>query len=307
MPILDNSTRWNSMYASIQRAIVLKRRIQLFCVNHEKEVGKDLLSSEDWNSLEELADALKPFHQATLRAQGLARHGHHGAVWEALPIMETLLSLIEKKQELLAKTQGNKAPRPIQVAYQNAWEKLRKYYSMTDNNHGIYAAAILLHPTHRKHYFEKKWNTTELAEWKEPLYQHVREIWEAEYKHHYGQEALPDPIEIDEIDPFDAYLADTHAPVEGDCFSSFISSPATVIDRDSILTWWNEPTNPWRPMRQMAFDLFSIPAMSAEIEREFSSAKQLITLNRNRLSDDTIEELELLRNWWRQDIGIQRS
>jgi hypothetical protein len=45
-------------------------------------------------------------------------------------------------------------------------------------------------------------------------------------------------------------------------------------------------------MAQMAFDLLSIPAMSAECERVFSQTKLLITDQRNRLSDDSIEAVK---------------
>jgi hypothetical protein len=47
----------------------------------------------------------------------------------------------------------------------------------------------------------------------------------------------------------------------------------------------------------MLLDLLSIPAMSAEIERVFSSTKRLVTPDRNRLNVDTIEELQLLKYW----------
>jgi hypothetical protein len=85
------------------------------------------------------------------------------------------------------------------------------------------------------------------VEWKEPLYHHVQEIWEAEYlSQSNSDKAMPDAIITTELDPFEAYLVATNAPTnDDDIFISFISSAATVIDRDSILTWWNDPTNPW--------------------------------------------------------------
>jgi hypothetical protein len=55
-------------------------------------------------------------------------------------------------------------------------------------------------------------------------------------------------------------------------------------------------------LRQQAYDLLSIPAMSAEVERIFSSAKRTISLDRHRLSDETIKQLELLRNWWSRGL-----
>lgn len=67
---------------------------------------------------------------------------------------------------------------------------------------------------------------------------------------------------IEEMDPFDAYLADTDAPVvdDVDLFDAFISGPRTVIDYSHLLKWWNDASNPWYQMRSMALDLFSIPA-----------------------------------------------
>jgi hypothetical protein len=181
LPILYNSTRWNSTFKSLQRALLLKRRIQLFCLNRQSELDKDILQEADWKSFDKITLGLRPFHQATLRAEGSAQNGHHGAIREALPNLETLLGTLEKQQEELHKIQGKKAPQPIQVAYQIAWEKLRKYYNKTDDAHGIYAAAVRLHPKYPKHYFERKWATKELKEWKEPLYQSIKEYWEAEY------------------------------------------------------------------------------------------------------------------------------
>ena len=45
---------------------------------------------------------------------------------------------------------------PLRVAYQNAWEKLKKYNDLTDEAHEIYAAGALLNPYLRKRYFIKR-------------------------------------------------------------------------------------------------------------------------------------------------------
>jgi hypothetical protein len=80
MVIQDNSTRWNSTYQSIHRGLKLKRRLRQFCDESKAALGEDCISDEDWIYLEEVAEALEPFHQATMRAQGNANRGHHGAV-----------------------------------------------------------------------------------------------------------------------------------------------------------------------------------------------------------------------------------
>jgi hypothetical protein len=57
-----------------------------------------------------------------------------------------------------------------------------------------------------------------------------------------------------------------------------------------------------KALRQIALDHISIPAMSAEVERVFSSTKRLITPDRNRLSDEAIEILQLLKYWWNNEL-----
>jgi hypothetical protein len=47
----------------------------------------------------------------------------------------------------------------------------------------------------------------------------------------------------------------------------------------------------------MALDILSIPAMSASIERLFSSANIIVSDRRNRLTSDTIEKIESLKSW----------
>jgi hypothetical protein len=47
----------------------------------------------------------------------------------------------------------------------------------------------------------------------------------------------------------------------------------------------------------MALDILSIPAMSASIERLFSSANITVSDRRNRLTPETIEIIECLKSW----------
>lgn len=47
----------------------------------------------------------------------------------------------------------------------------------------------------------------------------------------------------------------------------------------------------------MAFDLFAVPAMSSECEREFSKASYKIIPRRSQPSVDILEAGETLRSW----------
>ena len=69
------------------------------------------------------------------------------------------------------------------------------------------------------------------------------------------------------------------------------------------LRWWRERGELLYPtLASMAYDLFSIPAMSAECERAFSLAKKLITDERYNLKPDIIEADQCIKSWCKHGI-----
>jgi len=53
----------------------------------------------------------------------------------------------------------------------------------------------------------------------------------------------------------------------------------------------------------MAYDLFSIPSISSECERAFSSSKRMITDDRYSLKSDIIEANQCLKSWFKNDVA----
>jgi hypothetical protein len=97
----DNATRWNSVYAIIDRIIKKKEDIQTFVLRSslEKERYKqvdaeDYLLTEDWRVLAEILSHLKPFHKITIRLQSRAKEAYHGTIWEGLPYIKFLLNKV---------------------------------------------------------------------------------------------------------------------------------------------------------------------------------------------------------------------
>ena len=60
--------------------------------------------------------------------------------------------------------------------------------------------------------------------------------------------------------------------------------------------------SPYPGLRQWAFDTLSIPTMSAEMERLFSHARRMITVDRNRLKIEQLEAAPCMKHWL--DVGI---
>ena len=325
---LDNSTRWNSTYESLKRALTLKARIQQYFFDNERELKDDRLSEEDWQFLQQVCDALIIFEQATRRLEGNAKYGSWGGAWEVLPVMEALQrKLVEGQRKWQPEMQplatratptGNRrrpqvAPsstgtiHPMTASYQSAWEKHQKWYSATDDAQEIYAAAVLLHPSYRAAYYKKHW-TGELEAWIQPTIDRVKIKHKNNYQHldeHNTEDTQSESQpsrkrprrEPDFIDDFlnedlnsDAVLQDPF-----DCYI-YGSPMGNFSKKEDLLSWWRDSKLP-KSIQRQALDLLSIPAMSAEMERVFSSAKRLITQDRNRLTPDMIEVLVLLKYW----------
>ena len=57
----------------------------------------------------------------------------------------------------------------------------------------------------------------------------------------------------------------------------------------------------------MVIDILSISAMSFEVERLFSAAKNIIGDKRYRLNASTIEAVECLKSWFRLELFTQEE
>ena len=61
------------------------------------------------------------------------------------------------------------------------------------------------------------------------------------------------------------------------------------------LEWWGARREEYPRLSRLAFNLLSIPLMSAECERVFSAAKRFVTDERNKLRKDILEAMIVLR------------
>jgi hAT family protein len=203
-----------------------------------------------------------------------------------------------------------------------SWMKLRKYYRLMDQS-PVYTAAVVLNSEHKWDYFRTNWE--QHPEWIAQAEKSVEDLWlimyrdsanSTEAEHEHGQHSsifLPtlhkEPTNFDqwisrhkykrpgtkEQDEYDQYLATEHLP--GQQESEEIQSSVQLKSVD-LCAFWARYEAQYPSLACMAFDILSIPAMSAECERVFSSAKLLLTDRRARMKEDTIEASECLRAWF---------
>jgi hypothetical protein len=94
-------------------------------------------------------------------------------------------------------------------------------------------------------------------------------------------------------DEYQQYLEMEHFPDQGSEEFQSNSRPKLV----DLCAFWARYEAQYPSLARMAFDVLSIPALSSECERVFSSAKILIDDRRARMKEDIIEASECLRAW----------
>ena len=174
----------------------------------------------------------------------------------------------------------------------------------------VYVAAVIFNPYKKWSYFEVNWKSK--PNWLVIAKDKVRALWK-EYK---KKAVCLDSIQaIPELPPRQQkdygrpnYLAefkrDLYAQEEEedlrDEYDCYIEPGREKVHESKQLhpiRWWQNRESEYPILSQLAFDLLSLPAMAAGVERVFSGTKELITDRRNALDMESIQANECFRNW----------
>lgn len=97
---------------------------------------------------------------------------------------------------------------------------------------------------------------------------------------------------------------DKATPVNRNPYDGYTSrKPVKKSESQNLLEWWMVHETSEGKVAKMAWDFLSIPSMSAECERTFSSAALTLSDQQNLMKADTLEACECLRVWFRQKVG----
>jgi len=209
----------------------------------------------------------------------------------------------------------------ISTGIDSCWAKLRKYYKLIDKS-PVYAAAVVLNPQYKWDYFNTHW--ADHPEWIAQAQDSVEDLWRNMYANQQeeaeddledgGNSSLFLPTPQKGISRFDQWVLSGRraAPgvTKGDDYSQYLGAeelhnlrsketpPSSQIKSVDLCAFWARYEAYYPSLARMAFDVLSIPAMSAECERVFSSAKLLLTDRRARMKEEIIEASECLRAWY---------
>jgi hAT family C-terminal dimerisation region len=197
-----------------------------------------------------------------------------------------------------------------------AHAKLSQYYGLTDES-VWFTAGMIMNPTIKWKWCKVHW--VDKPEWLQQAQANMRQLWqsykptqsslsrkrqlpnrgiqpaklvkrEANYRDstlygYLGEDT--DEEEASTLDEYEEYIQEKRLPLPQDCHDT-----ATLL-----LDYWKDHAKRWPNLTRLAFDALSIPAMSAECERCFSSAKNMISDSRYSLSPESIEACECNRHW----------
>jgi len=322
--ILDGGVRWNATYWMIRRGLELRESLTSYAAMlhvsadpFDQEIfDNDYLSDEEWESLTIIKDQLAPLFYLTKGLEGNAKltegalQPSHGALWEALIVLEHIMAHFETL-EAEAKDGKFNDHEGIRQSITLAWGACQKWYRKTDDS-VAWQAAMVLHPRYKWTYFEKNW-TGKLLPYLIAGKAAFKKLWEERYK---GQAPAVNSRSTQSPEPSPAIssverdylksILDAAAPQpvirrsattngRRDQYHYYLQEP--TIDYLSLMEYWKLHEVEWPQLAQMAFDLLAIPAMSSECERVFSSCAKQTTAESSSLSGLMLWHQECLKNW----------
>lgn len=292
---IDNATRWSSWHHVLKNAMEKRSQINEFLLNHDQELSDVTLTSSDWDLLKKTYQFLQPFASATLYGQGDC-----SSVATTLRLMDALLLHYEA-----SKVRHGDDPRMLK-AIEMGWFVLDKYYTKTEDT-PVYAASLLLDPSKRMAYLQKNWN----KKWHDAAISGATELWATEYQSlvvpTQPESSIPPPREDNELESLfqRAEVEKKTVQASKDDIKAFMDGDPISIE-GTPLQWWArfEQRNQYPRLSQMAIDIFSIPAESAEPERAFSGARRTASWDRLSMTCQNLEKVECIGSWLRERLIV---
>ncbi|KAJ0129435.1 ATP-dependent DNA helicase tlh1 [Fusarium oxysporum f. sp. albedinis] len=237
-----------------------------------------------------------------------------GTSWDLIHAYEFLLETLESAKRAVANFPHG---HHLAVNINLGWLKLNEYYEHLNDSPLIYGAAVL-HPAYQWALFDDLWGDDDERQlWITKAKEMVQDLWERKYR----DLEVDDPeIELPankrlktSRNKFTAWRTKKRGLTTGgiSVTESPIQSPAQSprssvggLELDEYEQWQRdiEDADASPRLSRMALDLLTVPPMSAESERLFSTPGRVVTKSRNRLDASTIGHCQTLRSWLRAGL-----
>lgn len=284
------------------------------------------LTESDWDFIQVLTDILERYEDTILilEGDGMARRrkkgwtGSYGCIWHVLLGFEYLLEILEEHKASESQFENRDH---FRLNVNAAWAKLNDYYSKLDET-PIYYVSLALHPAFRWGWFEKNW--ADNPDWITTARDKVEEVWTATYKQmdrpglssasrEGSGDRSPDgepPAKRTRLNGFMCFAESSRTGISGDDLRGVpegideyqhwqMHPKASDVDVTDPIGYWHECRERYPQLSRMALDFLTVQPMSAECERLFSGAGQMVRPQRGNLEANTIGMCQVLRSWLR--------
>jgi hypothetical protein len=337
--VMDNLTRWLSQLYMLRRCLELRPFLEELWANQRAEFDASIrkrskrkedmplyirdeseITEKDWIVAQLYHDVLTEIEDVLLVLEGdgqfrARKNGFseaYGTIRDVVFAYEHLLTRFEHWKAMAMRYPDAEH---FKININLAWKKLNEYYEKLDET-PVYYAAVALHPAYRWAYFENWWSSE--ASWIDTAKKLVQELWDSEYRHLSISSVRSLPSDIKRRKFFHTKFnknreESRQAPLPSqqvyptiDEYEEWqrlhLDSDQDVVDP---LSYWHEKRSLYPRLAQMALDVLSVPPMSADVERLFSSCGGMLDSSRNRLEANTIGIVQTLRSW--QKAGLVQT
>jgi hypothetical protein len=335
-PISDGGIRWHSVAAMIKRAILLRPATESYQSRYVSptsgyDLRKSFLTMEDWHALKVWGKVLETFRvlcETEERRSAACGAKNFGMISAVITGLSFMYKKLDDLAALTAKDAKLKANEHFQAGVMGAQIKLTEYFNKIRDS-DLYCSAVALNTQWRLDWFKTLWSKYDNGKWVRQAVTSFRRLYD-EYAAEHAAEVADETEqqqqqEVDETITKNEYLMynrlpsatratsrkrarrdddDDLASLYGDEWSRYTTHQLTSRDLaiENPLQWWWDHRTEYPILSKMAFNVLSIPSMSAELERCFSQAKKLISDERNRLGEETVNACECQKQW--QHVGV---
>ncbi|GBC28488.2 ribonuclease H-like protein [Rhizophagus irregularis DAOM 181602=DAOM 197198] len=248
-----------------QRSLKLKDPLNDIAA-FEHDLKKFLISSNEWDIIEELCRIFEKFYKAT-EYMSMSKYI---TLSSSVPMYNMILEHIEN---LLDENHEKYCHYPeIRDAITKGYEKLKLYYSKTDDSQ-LYTIATILDPRLKLNYYKKQ-------QWEQKFIDSAKLIFINTFKSDYASKTniINDNCENNNNENDFLY----------ELFGANNNNSSDEFEH-------NEEQYP--RLSIMARDYLGIPGTSVPVERIFSRSTDLITKKRSSLNNESIQACMCIKNW----------
>ncbi|KAL2932807.1 putative AC transposase [Bienertia sinuspersici] len=288
--ILDVSTRWNSTYDMIQRALEVKDAFDLF-VTRERDIV-DVIYEKEWDTIQDICDFIEPFYHITKLFSG-----------SKYPTSNLYLYCIVCIEKLLTESHTDPSDAVRKMAAP-MWRTFDKYWS---DHSMVLSFALILDPRFKMTYLTDLYSMLYVPTAVEQKISEVHATFVALYEcymktcksapvvHSVSDPTPPRPFKMMKLQQIPR--TSTSRTARGDVDSYLGLSHVVDYDGFDVLDYWKSQSTSYPALALMARDILAIPITSVASESAFSVGGRILNKLRSVLLPKNVEILMTTRNW----------